>query len=79
MGKLKRFCELFEYGGSQERLPYTFTLYTALLVDREIESVEEGFHELQDLKVSWLIMKDFKHLNDSFFFNVVMIISYIKS
>jgi hypothetical protein len=51
MGKLKCFCELFEYGGSQERLPYTFTLYTAFIVDREIESVEEGFHELQDLKV----------------------------
>ena len=51
MGKLKRFCELFEYGSSKERLPYMFTLLTAYLVDRKSESVEEGFHELQDLKV----------------------------
>lgn len=52
MGKLKQFCELFEYGGSGEHLPYTFILFTTFIIDRKIESVEEGFHELQDFKVS---------------------------
>ena len=54
MEKLKRFCELFEFGGLENRLPYIFTLWTSFIVDREIECVEEGFHEFHDLKVLYI-------------------------
>lgn len=51
MKKLKRFCELFEYGGSKDRLPYTFSLSTAFIVGYKTDYVQEGFHELTDLNV----------------------------
>lgn len=57
MKKLKHFCDLFEYGGAQDSLPYTFSLFTAFIVDRKIEIVEEGFHEFANFNVcNWLMI-----------------------
>lgn len=53
MRKLRVFCESFQYGGPEERLPYCFTLLTAFIANRgSLEFVEEGMHEYEDMKVT---------------------------
>lgn len=51
--KLRVFCESFQYGGPEERLPYCFTLLTTFIANRgSLEFVEEGMHEYEDMKVT---------------------------
>lgn len=58
MRKLRVFCESFQYGGPEERLPYCFTLLTAFIANRgSLEFVEEGMHEYEDMKVTVLNIK----------------------
>lgn len=59
MKRLRLLCESFEYGGPEGRLPYTFTLLTAHMPNRETEWVEEGMHSYPRLKVTTVKLHTF--------------------